>query len=427
MSFFHTVSGLISSVTGITRRVAVRNTGELAVEVAGSNAGPFGQLLVSQPTQVLSAAAQYGLNNQVMVSSTANGATVDTNSNRFRIQTGTTNGASGILQSVRPIAYRAGIGNHAIFTPVFTAGIANSSQIVGVGNAVDGYFFGFNGTALGIMHRSNSSDSWTAQTSWNGDRVDGAAGANNPSGVTWDPTKGSPVMIVYPFLGYGPIRFYILNPNDSSWILVHTIRYANTSTAVEVTNPALFFWAQAISTGSTTNLTIYIGSVGVFIDGPREFVGPQFSLDNTKAGVTTETNVFTLQSATSYNGTTSRAICRIRSISASSDGGNASWIMRLTKGTTLGGVPSYAGVDGSASAGGATITGGNSVVTYDTAGTTLTGGTRIFAMSGARNTNFALDVTSMGIYLLPGEKLTLSMFSGAAAGVTGSINWQEDH
>ena len=370
-----------------------------------ANLGAFGDLETMPLTPVCHLSFVTGTRTQLLSSTVANSATVDTNVGRLRLQSGTNVAGSAIAQSVRPVSYRPGQGITARFTALFTAGKASSTQIAGMGNADDGYFFGYNGTAFGISIRKGGTDTWTAQTAWNGDVCDGTGA----SGFTLDPSKGVPLMIKYPFLGYGNIRFYIQNPATSLWILVHTIQYAGTSAAIQIGNPSLSFYAQSLNAGNNTNLIIYIGSVGVFIDGPRVFLGPMFGTDNAKATVTTETNLLSLKSATTVNGVTNRGLVRIRQISLITDSNLGYATFRIRKGTTLGGTPSYAAISGTTADEGVTLTSAQSVVSRDTAGTTISGGDVLWNGMFFNDSSGVINLTDHEIFIAPGEVGKMSL------------------
>ena len=251
------------------------------VTIGGANLSAFGDLIAEGKSPVVQMDFVYGINTQTGISTVANSATVDTNLSRLRLQSGTNSAGNAIFNSKKIAKYRQGEGMLARFTPIFATSAASSTQIMGVGNANDGYFFGFSGTAFGILHRNSGTgslvDTWIAQTAWNQDKCDGSGG----SGFTWDTTKGVPVQIVYPYLGYGNILFYVQNPANGRWILAHIIKYANTLATPQASNPSLFFYAQALNAGNTTNLTMYCGSVGIFITGKRSFVSsPKWAADH---------------------------------------------------------------------------------------------------------------------------------------------------
>lgn len=404
-----------------TGNVAVTNEPSIGA-LPHANLGAFGDLEVMELTPVCHLSFVTGIRSQLLSSATANSATVDTNGGRLRLQTGTNSAGSAIANSARPVSYRPGQGIMARFTALFTLGVADSTQIAGMGNAVDGYFFGYNGATFGILHRRNSVDTWVAQTNWNGDQCDG----NGTSGFTLNPAHGTPMMIKYPFLGYGNIRFYVQNPETSLWILAHTIEYANSSADIQITNPCLSFYTHALNAGNTSNLIIYVGSVGVFFDGPRAFLGPQFAWDGSKTSVTTQTAIFTLKSATTVNSAANRGLIRIRQISICTDANSGVATFRLIKGTTLGGSPSYAGVSGTTADAGVTLTSAQSIASVDTAGTTITGGVVIWNAVLFNDSSGVVDLTSQDIFIAPGEILTVSATATASATCSAALNWSED-
>ena len=391
-------------------------------QIGGSNVSAFGDLIVANHTPVVQLDFVYGINTQTGTSAVLNSAIVDTSVSRLRLQSGTNAAGSAIFQSVRIARYRQGQGMMARFTGVWLANAASSTQVIGVGNATVGYFFGYNGTAFGLSIRNGGSDSWTAQTAWNGDRCDGTGA----SGFNWNPTLGNVMMIRYPYLGYGAITFWVQNPITDQWILCHTIQYPNSSASVQLTNPSFPFYAAAINAGSTTNLTMYVGSVGIFISGPREYLGAQWAFDNNKATITTETCLLNLRNCVTYNGSTNLGVIRLRSLSCSSNGGGTPIsVIRFKKGVTIGGSPSYTTINGTTADNGVTITAGNSIASVDTAGTTVTNGTYIYNISLATS-SATIDLTPFLIYVNPGEILTVSGFATGSSTISASINWNED-
>ena len=396
------------------------------VQFDPSNMSAFGTLETAELTPVVQVDFVHGLNSQIGAGTTANSATVDTSAGRLRLQSGTNSAGSAIYATRRVAKYRPGQGITARFTAAFTTGVANSKQIVGMGNADNGYFFGYNGTAFGICHRIAGSDTWVAQSSWNGDKADGTGA----SAFNWNKTYGNVLQIKYPFLGYGDIGFYVEDQTTSRWILVHTIRYANTTATIQLTNPNLFFYAQSINSGATTNQIIYVGSVGAFLSGARDYIGsPRWATDNNKAAVTAETVLFSIRNATTYNGITNRSLIRLQSLSVAADAGKntvAVAVFRLRVGATLGGSPSYAAINGTTADSGVTITSGNSIASVDVAGTTASAGTLIYNAAVSEPGTGIIDLTPFGLFVAPGEVLTISGFSTSSATMAAALNWSED-
>lgn len=392
------------------------------VELGGSNVGAFGDIIAVSPTPQVQLDFVYGINSQTGVTTVANGGVVDTNASRLRLSTSTNAAGNALFESSRISRYRPGEGMEARFTAAWKGSAADSTQIVGAGDVNNGYFFGFDGVTFGLMIRKGGVDTWTAQSAWNGDKCDGTGA----SGFIWDKTNGNVMMIRYPYLGYGNIKFYVQNPATSGWILCHTIRYTNSSALVQVDNPSFPFCANCVNTGNTTDLVSYVGSVYMAVTGEQKYLGAQWAADNAKT-VTTENVILSLQNCTSYNGVTNTGRARLRSISATyPNNSNAYAVVRLKKGVTIGGTPSYTPINGSTADDGATITTGNSIVSVDTAGTTITGGTYIWQGTMCDGGNLYADLTDFDIFLSPGEILTVSGFASGSAIVAAGVNWQED-
>jgi hypothetical protein len=391
------------------------------VGIGGSNVSAFGDLITAPLTPVIQLDFIYGINSQTGTSSIVTTGVADTSSSRLRLQTGVGAAGSAIFQSQRIARYRSGEGMVTRFTGVWDTSAAASTQIIGVGNAQVGYFFGYNGTAFGLSLRNAGSDNWVAQTAWNGDKCDGTGA----SGFNWNKTFGNVMMIKYPYLGYGPITYWVQDPVTTEWILCHTIQYPNTSASVQVSNSSFPFCAQVVNTGNTTNLTMYCGSVGVFISGLREFLGAQWATDSLKNTITAEANLLNLRNCTTYNTVTNTGQIRLRSLSCATDNGNGIGTIRLKKGVTLGGAPSFTTINGATADNGVTITSGNSMASVDVAGTGTTG-TLIFNVCLARNSNVVYDLTPFNLLIFPAETLTVTAFSAASASMQVALNWNED-
>lgn len=395
------------------------------VQFEPSNMSAFGTLETAELTPLIQVDFVHGLNTQIGAVTVANSGAGDTNAGRLRLQSNTNAAGSAIYSSRRTAKYRPGQGITARFTAAFTAGVATSTQIVGMGNADNGYFFGFDNDAFGICHRLAGSDTWVAQANWNGDKADGTGA----SAFNWNKTYGNVCMIKYPYLGYGDIGFYVQDNVTARWLLVHTIRYTNTTATAQLTNPNLFFYAQSVNTGATTNQIVYVGSVGVFLSGSRDYIGsPRWAFDNYKAGVTAETVLFSLRNATTYNTVTNRSLIRLQSLScgAMANAALTVCVIRLRIGATVGGSPSWVTINGTTGDSGVTITSGNSVASYDITATTATAGTLFYNLTISTPGDHTVDLTPFGLFVAPGEILTVSGFGSSSATIAAALNWSED-
>jgi hypothetical protein len=405
----------------------------------------FGTLETAELTPVFQGDFVYGLNTQIWNTPTVSGAgaTVDTSVGRLRIQSGTSGSGYAYITCKRILRYRAGQGIVVRMTPLFTQGVEGNVQYWGIGaitsNALsDGYFFGWNGGTFGIAHYNNGSlYRFYPQNEWDVDRCDGAFG----SSFAWNPSLGSPVMIKYPYLGYGNIEFFVQNPTTGRWVLCHIIQYANTTATTQLSNPSMQVIGFTLNSGNTANRIMYCASVGVFISGERSFVGnPRWAADS--AGLVSigtgvkgivaanENCLLNLRNCTTYNGVTNKGMMRLNSLSIGSSTGNANVIIRLLINATFSTTPVYTPINGTTADNGVTLTAANSIASVDVAGTTITSlanrGIYIFNMSlGASGSN-VIDLEPFDLFINPTEVLTISGQSSTNANVTASINWSED-
>ncbi len=314
------------------------------------------------------------------------------------------------LTSRRVLKYNTGQGGLVRFTAVFTACTANSSQLIGVGDAIDGFYFGCDGTSFGLLRRQNSVDNWVAQTSWIHDK---AAGAEILPSI--DITKGNVYQIRYQWLGFGAITFWVENPTTGDFVKVHTIEYANAYTDPSIFNPSLPLHAEVINVSNATNIMLQTSSMMGGIEGKEVDLGNIVSISNDKAAVTTtETNIVTIQNKALFVTKTNRVEIELKSFSYGVDG-TKPVIVRLVKNATLGGSPSYSDISAN-----------TSVVSYDVAGTTLTGGEPIFTLSVSKSDGDVIDLSPYNIVLEPGEILTLSVeATSSTTDATGSLVWSE--
>lgn len=114
----------------------------------------FGELSVANNHPRIQIHFPYNLNTDLVdVRENASGTATQADSMAV-IQTGAAANSSTQLLSKRPLTYAPGQGAIARFTTLYTTGVSNSSQIHGVGDIGDGFFFGFNGSAFSILRKS---------------------------------------------------------------------------------------------------------------------------------------------------------------------------------------------------------------------------------------------------------------------------------
>lgn len=370
----------------------------------------FGELITAELTPKVQIDFPYNINTDIVNTTTTGSGTVTQSNGKVVVQTTASASSTAQLTSKRVLKYDAGQGALIRFTAIFTTGVASSTQIVGIGDNIDGFFFGYNATSSGILRRQNGVDIWTAQTSWSEDLADGTG--TLPS-IDW--TKGNVFQIRYQWLGFGLISFWMENPSTGKFVRVHNIEYANANTEPSIFNPSLPLCIWAKNTSNSSNIKIESSSMAGFVEGKEVLLGPKNSISNAKAAIdTTETNIITIRNRDTFVSSTNRVEVELDFIAIAVDGTKPA-IARVTKNTTLGGAPVYVRL--------ATST---SVIEYDTAGTTLTGGEVLFTFSLAKEDSNDLKVNDLHIDLVPGDTLTLSVEATSGSTDTlASFSWIE--
>lgn len=357
----------------------------------------------------------YNINTDLIKTTLTGSGTATTANSKGVIQTGAAASSSAKIETIRALRYNPGLGALVRVTAIFTTGVANSTQIVGIGDDMDGFFFGFNGASFGVLRRQNGTDNWIPQTTWNVDQLNGTG----PSGMVLDPTKGNVYSIRYQWLGFGQISFYIENSSTGLPALVHTINYSNANTDPSIFNPTLPIMAQVINTTNTSNISIQSSSAMGMIEGNGDTnaIVTRNSFGNNKLSVgTTPTNIFTLRNNPTFQSKTNRVRIVIDYISIRNNGvGTNQATCQLVENATLGGTPVFTNLSTN-----------TSVAATDVTGTTVTGGTvqLTFGLNTVDSVEFL--ATSLDIELEPGSTFTLSAFTtGGASNVNVAMTWRE--
>jgi len=514
--------------SGVVAAVPITGEGHLEVAIHGPRL-PFGSVHSEGLTPVFQSDAVYGLNTSQVTSTTGfssgagptTGTTTGT-SNLFKCSTGTTAYSFATIQSRKRLRYRAGQGLVGRFAGFFTGAVASSTLVAGFGHGESGVYFGYNGTAFGILTNTggvravvtltvttastatnnynivlngatavnvtatnngstvmtayeisrgtypgweatqrgstvvfladsvgakggaftiaqsgagvpaagsyvttttgvDATNTWVAQTAWNGDKLDGTGA----SGYTIDPTKGNVYEIGIQYLGFGAIIFKVevvtSNSNNAEWVVVHTIKYPNSATAVSQSNPSFPFTMAAYSAGSTTDCSVSVGSFAGFLEGQKKMTGPRTTYFNT-SGITSSTSaytpLFTVRNDLTYAGRANQAVINMLSASGAvkSTTGLTSFFL-IRNATLSAGVPSFASYAAT------------SCSYTDTAATACTFSTNdqiIWSTTVAQDGQF-IFAFSDEVTIQPGETVTMAVRSvTATATCVGQLNTRED-
>jgi hypothetical protein len=137
--------------------------GKPLLRVAASLSGPsiagqvsaFGEPLAISPTAVIQLDAIYGTTTDVIQTyNNGTGSSAGSDTQLFRVQSGTTQGGYGVLRSRRFLRYRPGQGIITRFTAAFTQGVANSLQFAGLANQENRIAFGYDGARFGVCRQT---------------------------------------------------------------------------------------------------------------------------------------------------------------------------------------------------------------------------------------------------------------------------------
>lgn len=113
----------------------------------------FGELATAEPTPIVQLQFPYNINTDIVEKRENNLGTVTQADGMAVMESGASANSAAHLLSLVPLKYHPGQGAIARFTALFTTGVANSIQVVGVAEVGDGFLFGFNGAAFSILRR----------------------------------------------------------------------------------------------------------------------------------------------------------------------------------------------------------------------------------------------------------------------------------
>ena len=408
--------------TGTFNNVATDNQNHLKVDAA-NNRVTYDEFPVSEFTAISQLTFPYNINTDLTNVIVLGSGAVTQADNMAIVATSTAATAteSAALESQRSITFRAGEGAIGRFSALFTDFAPNgatSVQGIGLGDALDGYGFTLTGTSseLNITYRTNGVSTSVTQSLWNADTMDGSSNSSNPSGMLLDTTKGNVYQVSYGS-GFGCIYFSIESQNTGHMVLVHTLYLSNIRTIPSAYNPTFALRAEVFKDGTAdaNDYVIKVADMSSFTQGQNTVTGSINAFENQKAIGTTETNIFTLQNKTTFQGKVNKVSAILSSISLINDT-NGAGTFRLWENATLGGAPSYTDINTN-----------TSVISQDTAGTTVTGGKLLWTGGAGKDNGASIDLHTLRIEMRPGSTYTFSGETlGGANPMAIGLVWNED-
>ncbi len=123
-------------------------------QTIGAPITAFGEVSTAEMTPIVQLQFPYAVNPRLVTSLTAGSGAATVSGSLLTVATGTTTASDVLFRSVLDAKYHPGQGALDRFTAVFdTTGTSGTKAVIGIGNEEDGYFFGYDGPAFGVLHR----------------------------------------------------------------------------------------------------------------------------------------------------------------------------------------------------------------------------------------------------------------------------------
>lgn len=358
----------------------------------------------------------YSINPEVCNTVIATGGTVTQATGAAVLATSAAAASSASLSSRRFVSGRV---VRVIVAPAFTVGVAGCTQICGIGNAENGLFVGYNGTAFGVLTRTSSVDTWTAATTFNNDKLNGSG----PSAITLDPTKGNVYTITYDSSGFSNVSFALASTPAGSVpesIVFHRASFGNTATTLALRNISLPLLASVANSTNTSAISIRVAGMFAYTEAFNARVnGALRSFEVAKTVLSTAyVPLLSIANMSTYQTVTNCANLVLKQMSVSSDS--------TSKGNVLFAIFDNPALTDAAFADVNTTT---TSARYDTSATSVTGGVQLCSFSTNRNGDRQIDLTAFDLVVSPGSSITIACRSSAPSAsnsVAVSIAWTND-
>ena len=217
--------------------------GTSLVAFASETTDAFGRLRVSTPYTLYDTQARYYDHEQFSsnIVGTAN-VVYSANSSTFELNVSVGVGDSVQRETTKTFPYQPGKSLLIFHTFCMNEPKVNLRQRAGYFGQENGIFFEVDGTTLNMVIRSKSTgivvEDRIAQANWNGDRLNGAGGANNPSGITLNPALDQIWFCDVEWLGVGSVRVgFVIN---GIFVTCHTFNHANTPSTLTANNTTTY-------------------------------------------------------------------------------------------------------------------------------------------------------------------------------------------
>lgn len=403
-------------------------TSSSPVAIIESPLDAFGRIRTSHPLtlfsskQVVDAQPLFFDDQQTSGSGTSSTYTAASSGSVMAVSANTA--GTRVRQSFRRMNYQPGKSQLFFATFLFGAAATGITRRVGLFDSNNGVFLEQISTGPRFVTRKSTSDTATAQTNWNLDKLDDTG----PSGITLDLTKGQILVIDYEWLGIGTVRFGFII--DGQFIYAHKAHTANIGTAVYHNNPNLpvRYSISNDGTGAAATMTAICNSVSS--EGGFDNPGIQRNIDRVTTPLTTLNNaalypVLGIKLKTTHQ----MATVAIRGGSvASPDSGVLRWILCIGP-TFTGTAPAWTALTNSAVEYSNTTTNATTIANEDSLGTVLQSGYNVASNTTPSSSLVRVEgLLTIGVTIAGVSQemwLCAQRATGNTVNIYGSLNWLE--
>lgn len=373
----------------------------------------YGQITTASRHDYILCRFEYN-NSTYDVTTTTSGTGAASNSNSQAVASTGAGVGTCVFSTAKLIAYRPAHEVYGYMSAVFSAGVADTTQRVGIFDTNDGFYFGFSGANFGIGIRNSAVDTFVNSSAWNKDKCDGTG----TSGFVLDPTKYNQYKITYGWLGIAPITFWVYGGESLGWIICHVHDKTNSQTVPTIQSPCLRMQWEVRRTSGSGAVTLAIGCVaGGALSGAHSHAGHRvFSATSGPKTLTasTETMLLAIRSETTFQSLTNKICSDVMLIAGSTDGTKNVRINVYENASITAGA--WSSIDST-----------NSVMSKNTTMTGFTGGTTSLVIPMLKTDTLLFDTGVGHIHLdiCPGENLLITGYSTSANDVEFSLTWEE--
>lgn len=281
-------------------------TGNVTNTVNPTATDAFGRSRVSNPFTLFDSSFRYSDNPGKWSTAVSGSGSVSfvTNESSIALAVGNASGDQVIRETKQVFNYQPGKSLLVMNTFVMNTPKNNLRQRVGFFGAQNGIYFecdrdGAGVTTLSLVIRKytggilDDTSEKIPQSSWNGDRLNGAGGANNPSGVSLNVSTAQIFWMDVEWLGVGTVRcgFVI----DGKFIVCHQFHHANIFNKVYMTTASLPIRYEITNMNSTTGGTSTLKQIcsTVISEGGYAATSRSRSVSNALVGTAVSQTEFT--------------------------------------------------------------------------------------------------------------------------------------